>query len=70
MKYTIQVPMTMTIEVEADSFDDAIEQAHDIWADGTIEMGQPYDLNERWEDVEVYNEAGDYIEEDEQEAAE
>ena len=68
MKYTIQVPMTMTIEVEADSFDDAIEQAHDIWADGTIEMGQPYYMNERWEDVEVYNEAGDYIEEDELEA--
>ena len=69
MKYTIQVPMTMSLEVEADSFDDAIEQAHDIWASGTIEMDQPYDLNERWEDVEVYNEAGDYIEEDEQETA-
>jgi len=69
MKYTIQVPMTMTIEVEADSFDEAIEEAHDIWADGTIEMSQPYDLNERWEDVEVYNEAGEYIEEDQQEAA-
>jgi hypothetical protein len=32
-------------------------------------MSQPYDLNERWEDVEVYNEAGEYIEEDQQEAA-
>jgi transcription elongation factor Elf1 len=66
MKYTIMVPMTMTIEVEADCFDDAIEEAHDIWACGTIEMNHPIDLNERWEDVDVYNEAGDYIEENEE----
>jgi hypothetical protein len=68
MKYTIMVPMTMTIEVEADCFDDAIEEAHNIWASGIIDMDHPYDLNERWEYVEVYNEAGDHIEEDEEAA--
>ena len=64
MKYTVQVPMTLTLEVEADNYNDAIELAHDVWADGTIEMCQQYDLNEAWESSEVYDQDGNYIEEE------
>lgn len=63
MKYTIQIPMILTLEVEASDVDEAIYEAREVWGSSLIEVPQVYDLNERWEDCEIYDEQGNYLEE-------
>ena len=53
MKYTVQIPMTLTIEVDATDEDQAFETAQDLWRDADVFMKQEYCINEQWEDTEV-----------------
>jgi hypothetical protein len=51
------------LEVEADSYEQALDQACESWTQAAIEMDCEYNFNEAWEDAEVYDENGDLVEE-------
>ena len=62
MKYTIQVPILVTLEVEADDIDSALDNAASILKDADITMACEYNYQENWEDAEVYDAEGNYLE--------
>jgi len=65
MKYTIQVPVMMTLVVEADSVTEALDSAAEELHNAVIEMDCEYNYSEAWEDASVYDEQGNLIEEEE-----
>jgi hypothetical protein len=62
--YTVQVPVVITFEVQADSPDDAFTEAQAIWQDAVIELDCQYTLFDRWEDVQIYDAQGNLVEEE------
>jgi hypothetical protein len=62
MKYTVQVPVLMTLEVEADSIEDALDEAAATLQDADITMACEYSYEENWENVEVYDQDGNCLE--------
>ena len=62
MKYTILVPILVTLEVEADDIDSALDNAASILKDADITMACEYNYQENWEDAEVYDAEGNYLE--------
>ena len=62
MKYTIQVPILVTLEIEADDIDSALDNAASILKDADITMACEYNYQENWEDAEVYDAEGNYLE--------
>ena len=62
MKYTVQVPVVITLEVEADCVEDAVDSAAATLQDADITMGCQYNYHENWENVEVYDAEGNYVE--------
>lgn len=65
MKYTIQVPVMMTLIIEADSITEALDQAAEELHNAVIEMDCEYNYSEDFESASVYNELGDLIDFDE-----
>ena len=63
MKYTIQVPAFITLVIEADDATTALDEAAQEIQDAVIEMSCEYNLDERWEDAQVYDEQGELVEE-------
>jgi hypothetical protein len=63
-KYTIQVPVMITLVIEADSVTEALDSAAEELHNAVIEMDREYGYNENWEDAEVFNEDGDLVEEE------
>ena len=64
MKYTIQVPVMMTLVIEADSITEALDQAAEELHDAVIEMDCEYNYSEDFESASVYDENGVQVEEE------
>lgn len=60
MLYTVQIPVVFTLVVESEDPEMAAEAAAAVLVDSEITMSQEYVMEEMWEDVEVYDEAGNY----------
>ena len=65
-KYTVSVNVQVVLEVEADSYEQALDEACESWTQAAIEIDCEYHFNEAWDDAEVYNENGDLIDLDEE----
>lgn len=60
MLYTVQIPVVFTLVVESEDPEMAAEAAAAVLVDSDITMSQEYVMDEMWEDVQVYDEAGNY----------
>lgn len=62
--YTIQVPVMMTLIIEANTVSEALDEAAEQFQDAVIEMECEFQYTESWEDAQAYDENGNLVEEE------
>jgi len=61
MKYTIQLPATITLVLEADNPEAALDKAAEHWHNACVDIDCDFQIEEAWESPEIYDEEGEEI---------